>query len=83
MLKAGEICRVASFLSQEASLKILSDAKSKLERYLPYSVCGGSEQVLNILFDLGMASTLKTNKIYYKYFIRLIFEDKSFHKTGF
>ena len=48
MLRAGEICRVTGFEPQEYALKKLNDAKSKLERYLPYAVGDGSEKVLNI-----------------------------------
>ena len=62
MLKAGEICRVTGFEPQEAALKKLNDAKSRIERYLPYAVGDGSEQVLNICLAEGMTSTFKPNK---------------------
>jgi FkbM family methyltransferase len=62
MLKAGEICRVTGFEPQEAALKKLNDAKSRIERYLPYAVGDGSEQVLNICLVEGMTSTFKPNK---------------------
>jgi len=62
MLKAGEICRVTGFEPQKAALKKLNDAKSRIERYLPYAVGDGSEQVLNICLAEGMTSTFKPNK---------------------
>jgi len=62
MLKAGEICRVTGFEPQEAALKKLNDAKSRIERYLPYAVGDGTEQVLNICLAEGMTSTFKPNK---------------------
>jgi FkbM family methyltransferase len=64
MLKAGEICRVTGFEPQEDALKKLNDAKTKLERYLPYAVGDGSEKVLNICSAEGMTSTFRPdNKI--------------------
>jgi FkbM family methyltransferase len=62
MLKAGEICRVTGFEPQEAALKKLNYAKSRIERYLPYAVGDGTEQVLNICLAEGMTSTFKPNK---------------------
>jgi len=62
MLMAGEICRVTGFEPQETALKKLNDKKSKIERYLPYVIGDGSEQVLNICLAEGMTSTFKPNK---------------------
>jgi FkbM family methyltransferase len=62
MLMAGEICRVTGFEPQESALKKLNDTKSKIERYLPYVIGDGSEQVLNICLAEGMTSTYKPNK---------------------
>ena len=62
MLKAGDICRVTGFEPQEDALQKLNDRKTKFERYLPYVVGDGSEQVLNICSSEGMTSTLKPNK---------------------
>lgn len=59
MLMGGEICRVTGFEPQEDALIKLNNAKSKLERYLPYAVGDGSEKVFNICVAEGMSSTFK------------------------
>ena len=68
MLSVGEICRVTGFEPQEGALKKLNNAKSKLERYLPYAVGDGSEKVLNICSAEGMSSTFKPNSEILKIF---------------
>jgi FkbM family methyltransferase len=68
MLRAGEICRVTGFEPQEDALKKLNDAKSKLERYLPYAVGDGSEKVLNICSAEGMSSTFNPDSEMLKIF---------------